>query len=380
MSTTTAPPAALTASKKRHPAREKALAPYLDKLRNWITQVGNSDPESSARINVGSQTVILEGWDRVQLVEFFAAESSEASESAELMAHAVALVLKANFDVECLKNGNPDDSPKLYALQAELMLDTALGMALLDETQQAIDHWVLSGRVVDAKAMSVFRHQISRAVAQAKKRIADSELHQAEVLSKSLGDRLPEARPVPEVRRPTSAPAEVEPILLDGEGDLVEIDQPVRRKKPRKGVPVKRAGSLPGPTDTVVYPSFTKILSVGLVGVVGLFVLVVLVPMLFDRELPGMLRSDLPNADLLESVEAMPPSIYATVSDDRWREFGDRERRTMIDELGRQAAGLGYSGVILRTPDGRPVARWLQERGYELVRQHEELPYQSVGY
>ena len=30
----------------RHPARQKALAPYLEKLRGWLTSVADSDPES----------------------------------------------------------------------------------------------------------------------------------------------------------------------------------------------------------------------------------------------------------------------------------------------------------------------------------------------
>jgi len=383
MPATIKPPSAPVESKRRHPAREKALKPYLEKLRGWIAQVADADPESSARINIGTRSVTLEGWDRLQLCEYFDQGHGTVSEPAELMAHAIALVLKTVFDVERLKKDEQLESSNLYALQAELMLDTALGMALLDETQQAIDGWVQAGRVVDAKAMNLFRHQISRAISEAKKRIADSEIQQAEALSLTLGERRQRPEPGPAGISIAAVSPVVEPIDSGEDSDSVVIDDeppPTRRRRGRRKESARRAGALPGAIDPVNYPSLTKVLSVFLAAAVVLFVLVVLVPKFFERSLPPMLRSDMPNAEQFESLDAMPPSIYVTVSAERWQHFDDQARRRMIDDLGRHAASAGYTGVLLRTSEGRPVARWFPERGYELILQREELPYQAVGY
>ncbi len=73
------------------------------------------------------------------------------------------------------------------------------------------------------------------------------------------------------------------------------------------------------------------------------------------------------NPDAFVDLVALPPSVYVTIDTENWNSLDDRDRRQLIDSLGIRAASAGYSGVLLKTLEGRPVARWLETRGYELI-------------
>ncbi len=398
--------------KRGRQARRQALQPYLDKLESWIVQAADVDPDRPAKINVGQRAVTLEPWDRQQLTEFFLSGGQPVPELAELMAHAVACVLRTIFDVERLKRDEQRLSADLYALQAELMLDTALGLAILEETQVAIDRLVQQGRVPDARALSQFRHQIKHAIGEARKRIADSEVQQAEELSVSMRAADPpqetvpgspsgatERGPAPRLRAPSldggvetvaAELAGIDPVTGARLFDHVDVeidDEPAaaparaparapasspRAKSRSRKRSAAKAPSAPG------LPSLTPVLCGVLVGLAGFWAATVWHPSR-TVAIPHLTTAELPMQDKLDGVHAAPPSLYITVNEAAWEQMTESDRTTLIDAIGTQANRVGYSGLLLRTPNGRPVARWLKLRGPELVLAGEKPSAPAIG-
>ena len=57
----------------------------------------------------------------------------------------------------------------------------------------------------------------------------------------------------------------------------------------------------------------------------------------------------------------------------------EREQGRLIGELGQRAESHGYSGLLLRTEEGRPVAQWLSQRGHQLILTDERPPMPLIG-
>jgi len=357
-------PATITpaTSGKAHPARQIALTPYLAQLRSWLEQVENVHPDHPARITVGTSTVTLEGWDREQLRLCFDTESGQAGALAELVAHSIGVVLKTTFDVGKLKQDRQDNSVGFYALQGELMLDSALGIAVLHETQTMINELVQSGSIIDAKALSLFRHQIIRAINSARQCIADSDYQQAESLATTLGgppvqdDALGDSTP----------PSTIEQINPE------PTPEPQRRRSRQRKQPA--AVATPGAGFSV-----TLGLTFCLIATAVFFAITVGAPAMLDQPTARILRADLVNPDAFVDLVALPPSIYVTIDTESWNSLDERDRRQLIDSLGIRASSAGYSGVHLKTLEGRPVARWLEMRGYELIGYHEPGQVRPIG-
>jgi len=351
-----------------HPAREIALRPYLDKLRNWLEQVETMHPDQPAQITIESSKVTLEGWDRQQLQRFFDKETKPACIHAELMAHAIAMLCKVSFDISQLQNDDGSDSAKFYALQGELMLDSALGIAVLHETQTTINKLIQDGLMADAKAMSLLRHQIIHAVNVARRCIANSDFDQAESLATALGapadcnSVLDESIATTSIEQRQSVPIEA----------VETVNKKTRKRQRRQSSQAKQAADAGFPV--------TMGLAILLAATAVFFAITVGVPTVLDRSPEMILRSDLANPKEFVDLVALPSSIYVTIDSERWNQLDERERRQTIDNLGIRAASAGYAGLLLRTLDGQPVARWLNKRGFELIEYHETAPLNAIGY
>ena len=162
------------------PQRERALGPYLEKLRSWNEAGGEpADLDRSARIRVGKHAVTVRPWERARIRDAFR-PGDGAAPWTRLLAQGIALLTKTLVDVGQLQRNPHMPLEEMYRVQAELMLDTAIGMALLRETQDAIDGLVFSGSVEEAKQLSEFRNKVARTVNGIKRLLSETERKQAE--------------------------------------------------------------------------------------------------------------------------------------------------------------------------------------------------------
>ena len=81
--------------------------------------------------------------------------------------------------------------------------------------------------------------------------------------------------------------------------------------------------------------------------------------------------ANLQNGAGLQAVESHFPSLFITVEAEAWESFDPTRRGQLLDSVSSIVSANGYSGVLFKTPDGRPVARWLRERGAQLIEERE---------
>jgi len=372
--------------RRAHPARQRALEPYLNKLEAWCRGAGSQgDLERRANIKVGERAITLEPWERLQLRAYFGGIEEAASDTAELMAHGTALLVKLTFDVERIKREEQRSSAALYALQAELMLDAALAMALLRETQTTIDEQVRAGRVELAKNLSQFRHKLARAASEAKQHIADSERQQAEALSGTLSDCPMEPEPPAESPPATTGPRGVgQPRAAatqtgasdrqEGVAEDAETLVPrVRRRRPRPQQ--QRRGSATGNVapGTVKQPGRTGLLAFGLLVSAVIWLVLTQVPVWLAPPPPHFDAGHFSGSESLREITVRPPSAYMTIDELRWNALDPAARDRLLDDLANAALSAGLQGWLLRANTGKPLARWLHDRGVAVITDHEDI-------
>lgn len=344
------------------PQRERALGAYLQKLRAWNEAGGDpAELEKPARIRVGERAVTIRPWERARIREAFHPDGAAAPEWAPLLAQGVALLTKSLVDVEQLRRDPHLPLDALYRLQADLMLDTAIGMALLRETQDVIDGLVFSGEVEQAKQLSEFRHKLARTVSEIKRLLSATELERAEKIS---------GGPVPATARGSSDAGSAEALKrLAGALEAAEPSptgwSAIRKRRPR----LSTAVVLP-----VRVPNRTEIFGVLLFLTLAAWVVFVRVPAEMVEKPKLLTRLAASRPELFESFEPRPPSLFVTLAPGAWDSLSSPDRRELLKNLAAVAKDHGYLGVLVRTPAGKPVGHWLKVSGFDEIEQGEEPP------
>jgi len=86
---------------------------------------------------------------------------------------------------------------------------------------------------------------------------------------------------------------------------------------------------------------------------------------------------DFPRSDGFLEVTARPPSLYVTVDDRVWSGLTEEDRRYLVGTMSSVLMTSGYTGVLLRDRERRPLAQWLVMDGVTLLEKEETRP--SVG-
>jgi hypothetical protein len=66
-------------------------------------------------------------------------------------------------------------------------------------------------------------------------------------------------------------------------------------------------------------------------------------------------------------IEDRWPSLFVTVKTEAWDGLSDRERTRFAQELSTKLSPDGYSGALIRSTDGVPLAEWLRGGGVRLL-------------
>jgi hypothetical protein len=342
-------PAVATESTEASP-RRRVLAMHLERARTFCDMYAGQGDED-VRLDMGQQSLTLEPWVRESIL------SSAVDEGVgDVLAQCVAVLMKISSDFESYETMARAEGEQRYALQAELMLDTAIGAALLRELQHAVNEAVGSGDMGKAKSLSRFQHEMRRGLASTKKGIAQTEEASVERLTDSLTDRPRD-----------EAPAEDTAPRLTGRISSAQEARALSRQVRRRVVRV--AARLPARTDI-------------LIGVLALvFVLwigTVMLPRVLSDDGPRPLTLEELQSDTIHSVEARPPSLYVHLDEGEWLRLTDDERGELLERVSVILLTNGYTGALFDTTGGRPVARWLVAHGSEMILTEEE-PLEPVS-
>lgn len=326
--------------------RGRALDPYIERLRRLHAEHARRGLSGRPlELEVGGSPVAIEAWILDEGVRVLADESGEESPRAVLLTHTAALSLKVAADRVRLKAHGGSHGQGLYTVQAELMLDSAMGTALLRELQPVIDHEVAAGRLAEAKRWTKLKNEVHAGVSASKTLLAESERKRVDTLADDLTE-VPGERP--------SEKAHYAALMR-------QIDDEEKERKHRARVRrlAREALSL--------LPSRTEALVAALAVTAVIWLTCIVLPGR-ARSAPRLLTAtDFPGTPGLAAVEARPPSLYVTVEAAIWSGLSAEERLQLVQSLATVLMTSDYRGLWLRTVEGRPVGQWLRQTGAKLI-------------
>ena len=149
--------------------KSQVLALTLEQLRE---RYASNAPEE--RVEIDGASIACTPWVGSTLARFVA---DEASEIDMLVAQGVAVMLKSKCDSARMHAA--EETRELFATQGEVMLDVAVGTALVREVQRHIDGLLAIGQVADSRDLSAFHHELRNAVLKMRRSIGESERERA---------------------------------------------------------------------------------------------------------------------------------------------------------------------------------------------------------
>lgn len=197
--------------------RQAILAGHLDELQVICRETAGPERKKSFL-----QGLALDHWERALLRSAFG-PVEQRSYLARLVAQGTALRAKVLEEIERLDGGEP--------LFEELIANAAVGLALIEEMQEAIDHLIGVGQISQAKRLTGFRTKIRQPIFRIVDRIGREGLEKAQAISQAMitvvpademavsekTARPPSPRRLPTKRLPARPPQQVDrrrPLLI----------------------------------------------------------------------------------------------------------------------------------------------------------------------
>jgi len=323
-----------TASGKRRSEqvarRREALAMHIDQIEE-IHRTGTDLEEALAGIE-------LDAWELEQLSRGLNGSSSLWS---DLITEGVAFRNKCQTDLGWGPGMQQLSIAELNDFREILIADASLGIALLEETQRAVNQLIRGGEMDVVKKLTGFRNKLSRNVNELKGTIGEKGFDEATSASEDLIAPEEEASWTEREAR-TSTPTR--PTQRPAAGRIVF--------KQERATPAGKGHTKP------------LMMLLGLSVVVwGVFIL----PKLQVKTTQTLTLDDISPKTEIRYVVAKPPSLFVELNSYAWRELSDPQRLALIDEVGKTAAAAGYNGAHFKLENGESAGQWLKENGSRLI-------------
>lgn len=325
--------------------RQEVLMPFLERL--CLSEGRLSLPATERRLGFSAELLDLDPWEQEVLETALRRRAGEPADACScLMAEGVA------FQAKCLTQFGRLEDPAHRTPDAwgsfceELVVDAAVGIALLEELQREIDTFVREGELERAKRLSGFRNKLVRNVKRLKEAIGAEGARRAEAHAATM-----------------IAPVESGP----GAGVSLELPDWARTPTRRSKAQTKRRRPEPPMARTQRRTNRLAWLTALLIVACGAWLALILPAQLARVELQVLETRDFASVPEVASIQARPPSLFVRVDGVRWND-ADRERRlAAIESIGAIAARAGYSGAHVTDSGGVAVASWTEGRGPRLI-------------
>jgi hypothetical protein len=299
-------------------------------------------------LSIGEATLTIDPWERSVLQG--SVTNGQADTLTLLVAEGVA------FQIKCMGHGadSQDAGPLYDAEEREAMtFDTAVGLALLDETQGMIDDLVRGGDIPNAKKLSNFRNKVAHTVGRLKEQIGDTAAERVVTKAESIVE--PDAAITPAAPNQQTSGYALENATAPDPG------APVPTSHPRRAA-ARRVQEFEG-SDRRNIAKPMGVLLVLLVAAWGIFIL----PRSFEERLHVLQPEQLGHLPAIQSFKAKPPSLYVVVDNASWDGMSPSDQQALLEEVGSIAKSFDYHGAHFAREDGRAVGQWLEQRGARIL-------------
>jgi len=338
-----------------------------------FSEHGAPPPELPDPLRFNGLEVHLESWERNVLLGDF------VGETAVLLAHfAEGIAFRALSESRLSRLEQELPKPQeLDRMRAEMVEETAVGMALQQELQRDVDRLVGKGEMGDAKRLTGFRRKIDHALAQLEQRIGVQAREQAQVRSVELLT----PRDVGRVERKRVPPPVETGLTLE---DLYALEEKFAQdiaetppepsanelfeaslREQEEGAPVAVKWDVAERPKASLSRRFQLLLALLAVCAVAYSVL-----FFTNREEappPRLGMAEFQHIPAVLDVKARPPSLFVRVKASKWSALPTEEKTQLVEELGRIAGESGYHGVQIKSSDGANVGQWLRKTGVRLM-------------
>lgn len=323
--------------------RFNMLGPYLESLRS--TEPGRFQGPMLATLD--GEEIVVDEWALGQLEQFLRA-SEDSGETEQLVADSIALLTKYASDLK--RSGLAADSRSFSnpATEAELMLDAAIGMALVKQIQAVIDRLLQEGSIQEARPLSRFHHTLRHAAFDARNRINTAQHGRLDDLTTDLAAA---------VGHEEAAEPAQEDHPDASRKKRVRTQTQIRPARARILIqPSKKPSKLPNLTE----------------------ILILLVVIAFAVRFGGeklqpepVVLHPAPTAKAISAIDSKwnfefrYPAVFATVESANWDDLDPVERHALLLRVSQLVGTHGYSGLFLTSTDGTPLAQWNVREGAE---------------
>jgi len=291
-------------------------------------------------ISYGQRTLLLDSWELECLKETLGGIATPAEHSV-LITEIVALLLKCMADSERFAEASSTSVEQFYGLQAELMLDSNLGNSLIGRTRRAVDSLVQQGMMQEARQLSGTMHKLRGSLIEVNRNAGtktegpsiDHNDVPTIATSRQLVDRL--ADPIDET---DSRPVDTREVITPAGESALASEAPV------------------------VNTARTRALAVAFVVTFAIWFLGVELPRLVGSYPPRLKISDLQAPVVEVAIHSRWPSLYVEARSAAWSALEPEERRRLVTDLIERASERGFTSMLVRTVDGRPLAQWWRDR------------------
>jgi hypothetical protein len=341
-------------------ARRRSLAPYVELLRISCEDHGDvADLEHPGEIVIGNKRLEIAPWEQRQIRASFGMRGSEPLAYSTLLTEAIALLAKCNADIQELAKATASSTDDYYARQAELMLDSSVGLLMVSEVGLIAERLRREDQEDQCRKLTQTLDRLRHSVAAVNRAIVESERCPVETDVEHPGEQVTaEPIDVGDVSRVDSPPASpLEPY------DPAQIDRPVNgvQSLEQDSAPSgrsSRGNAEKAQTDVFqgAFSSRTTILLGALACTMAIWLLTFGLPGLVRGELRAISLEQLGRLELFEAVSARPPTLYIDVRVAEWGRLTADERQTVVQEVADVATSESYTGGLLRTAEGKPMA------------------------
>jgi hypothetical protein len=323
--------------------RGPVLRPIVGRLLNAIAQ--HAAPDGKLKIGVREFTLDISPWERGIAIKARERGLSATAYWGYRLLEALAVQAKGFADLSRLRNDPLSDEQRTRCRQ-DLVADCALGKALEAELAAVIAALEASNRRGTARNLTGSKQHLAESLGLLVEELTDDERQTAEALALRLFNAVEEELLCTgKIATPPTGP-EAAPPAPYASGAAPAPDQPQSQARHQAG-----------PMEL----TRRHLILAGAITFAVAALLTLLLPLLLTakyeatqafRYIPGV-----------RGYTGTPPLAMVTVSAEEWRSLEPPARTRLVAAVGAAMQKEGFTTVKVLTPDQKPVAEWVKDRG-----------------